>query len=1393
MVAPNLRFLANGRRPGALTRVLVAFLSAAGLMAGATMTTPVTFVFSCSGLYALSGTQGSLQISCNGGALSPYGTGALSVTSTSTYTEPGGTPTFNNIQGTFSFSPASGGTFLAKWSAASASGPDSNGGFRVSGPAPVISGTGAFQGVTGSLTVVMSGVPAYSGSAQVTITGSGQITTNTAVAGPPVPLGPGPAGNPAGANATSCGDPVTVSNGNMYRQFEDIRLAGRGFPIVVQRTYNSQAASADSPFGFGWTHNYLRYLIDRGGTAIYVGESGAAYTFSLSGGAYTSTSGLDATLAADATGYTLTARGGLITRFDASGRMTKLSDANGNAQTLQYDAQDRLQTIADALGGQVTLTYDDANHIIQVADQSGRKAAFDYDSSGNLMDSTDLAGYETIYTYNTATGLNHQMQRITFPGGGSNAFEYGSDGRLTKTTDQGGGVMRLTYASGATTITGPRGYATTYSFNAAGNVTAEVRSDGTSTSQTWSGGSRLLSRLDEANQTTQFGYDATGRLTSKTDALGNVTGFTYDSASGKTASFTDPSGGAVKNAYDPSGNLTQTVDPLRGTTAYVYNSYGQPLTVTDAAGRTTSYAYDAQGNTKTVGDAVGIRTTSRYDAIHRLVGQTGPTGVEKTFQYDAMGRVTQNTDPTLGTTALSYDGLGNVISVAGPGSASASFQYDALSNLTQVTDALGGLTKYDFQAPECNCAVGGLVSALHDARGQVTKFTYDSKGRLASATDPLGNARRYAWNSRGDMASYTDENGATTHYDYDALRRLVRERYPDGSDQKYAWDAAGRLLSASNANATVTFTYDAGGRVTGTMDSRPRYTASSGFEAVESRIAGRTNSGNRYTVSYGYDAAGKRTSMTAPGGSVTRYVYDAAGRIAKIVAPGGQTFGFNYGGDRNRSSLALPNGLTATYAYDGASRLTGMKYLNGSGTVAAQFAVTYDADGNRSMVTDSVGTNKFQYDKLGRLTDATHPSSAEEIFSYDQSGNRTGAASAAYDAANRLVSYAGVRFTYDNNGNVVSRVDSSGTTTYAYDYSNRLKHVTMPDGTPVVYLYDAFGRRIEKTVGAASTIYVYDSNRLLLEQDQSGVRPPMQYMYRPGSDEALAVAVGGNSYYYLSDSAGNVAGLADASGSMAQTYTYTAFGQAAASPEVVPNSLRFNGREFDAETGLYHMGARAYDPATGRFLQKDPLSVDALLAQLIGGTTTSAAAGRSLGTMLGNPAALHPYVYATNNPLRFADSAGLSEVDLPSPATNPDSLPQDSSSQNPSASDEAVQMSQLTAAASQIAEGNFMAAMQELITGVGGILDGAGSDAGAASGSCSAGAGTNGQEASQTQAQDVVTQADIQVLLTSGNPADVAKAQQVLDNQVQSLEMQSNISKAQSDTLMQVIRMMSGQ
>lgn len=47
----------------------------------------------------------------------------------------------------------------------------------------------------------------------------------------------------------------------------------------------------------------------------------------------------------------------------------------------------------------------------------------------------------------------------------------------------------------------------------------------------------------------------------------------------------------------------------------------------------------------------------------------------------------------------------------------------------------------------------------------------------------------------------------------------------------------------------------------------------------------------------------------------------------------------------------------------------------------------------------------------------------------------------------------------DNNGNTLTEVNSSGTTTFAWDYENRLTTVTLPgSGGSVSFKYDPFGR-----------------------------------------------------------------------------------------------------------------------------------------------------------------------------------------------------------------------------------------------------------------------------------------------------------------------------------------------
>jgi len=85
-----------------------------------------------------------------------------------------------------------------------------------------------------------------------------------------------------------------------------------------------------------------------------------------------------------------------------------------------------------------------------------------------------------------------------------------------------------------------------------------------------------------------------------------------------------------------------------------------------------------------------------------------------------------------------------------------------------------------------------------------------------------------------------------------------------------------------------------------------------------------------------------------------------------------------------------------------------------------------------------------------------------ESYSFDAVGNRLSSLnvpSYTYNSSNELTAQTGVPM-YDNSGNLISKTDSSGTTTYSWDFENR---VTLPGGSQVNFKYDPMGRRIQKS------------------------------------------------------------------------------------------------------------------------------------------------------------------------------------------------------------------------------------------------------------------------------------------------------------------------------------------
>jgi RHS repeat-associated protein len=382
----------------------------------------------------------------------------------------------------------------------------------------------------------------------------------------------------------------------------------------------------------------------------------------------------------------------------------------------------------------------------------------------------------------------------------------------------------------------------------------------------------------------------------------------------------------------------------------------------------------------------------------------------------------------------------------------------------------------------------------------------------------------------------------------------------------------------TDPTGTYQFTFDNMGRLTGT---------STQYAFLTSRA---------FTTSYGYDAASNRTSFTDPENGASSYVYDTLNRLQTLTPPAAISsgnFGFGYDALSRRTSLTRPNTVNTSYGYDNLSRLLSVTHAKG-GVMLDGATYTVDNAGNRTAKSDLYAgvTTNYGYDNIYELLSATQGGSTTESYTYDPVGNRLtalGSALWSYNTSNELNSRPGVSYAFDANSNTIVKTDSTGSTSYTWDFENRLTGVTLPgSGGSVSFKYDPFGRRIYKSSSSGTSIYVYDWDNLIEETNAVG-SSVARYALTENLDEPLAMLRGGTTNYYEQDGIGTVTSLSNTAGSLAQTYMFDSFGNQTASSGSVTNPFQYTGREFDTETNLQFSRARYYDAKAGRFLSEDPI------------------------------------------------------------------------------------------------------------------------------------------------------------------------------------------------------------
>ena len=413
-----------------------------------------------------------------------------------------------------------------------------------------------------------------------------------------------------------------------------------------------------------------------------------------------------------------------------------------------------------------------------------------------------------------------------------------------------------------------------------------------------------------------------------------------------------------------------------------------------------------------------------------------------------------------------------------------------------------------------------------------------------------------------------------------------------------------KLSQVVDANGNVsTMQYDSFGRMTSVTDALGNVTANT-LDPVGNVMTVTDPKGNQTT--YGYDFNNRLTSITYPDTSTELFSYDKAGNVIGYTNNNGQSF---------------------TYTYDAANRLV-QKMYNTDSTV-----VQYgrDAVGNLTTRIERNGdVCLYRYDGLNRLVAVERDLAGSVLGSgswlqkhhYDANSNRISWSSS--DRINNLnqiqrndittvvtsppsTNTVTWRYTWDFNGNMLTRTDGTNLTTYTWDEDNRLTQVQLPGGDTVSYTYDDMGRMITRTDSSGTTSFVWDGMDCVQETDPSS---DVTRYYIPNG-RLLSFMRGSSVYQVHADALGSVRKVTDSSGTVQATFDYDAWGNALASTsDSIPNGglqYRFVGAlgvRWDAATGLYYMRARRYDPGLGRFLSRDVIQAPNRYCYAIDSPTT---------------------------------------------------------------------------------------------------------------------------------------------------------------------------------------------
>ncbi len=812
--------------------------------------------------------------------------------------------------------------------------------------------------------------------------------------------------------------------------------------------------------------------------------------------------------------------------YDAAGRLTSITDYDGNITHVERAADGKPIAIVASGGQRTTLTLGSNGYLSAVANPAGETTGMTYKTGGLLETLTDAR--DGVYQ-----------------------FAYDPDGRLIRDEDPAGGVKTLarleTPGQTVVTLTTGLGRTTLYATGVLSNgdrLRSVTAPDGATTRLLITDGSVwILTAPDGTTQRVTYAPDPRWGMNAPLAASVMVTtpnGLHYGVTAARTATLTQPgnpfSMTGLQELVTANGKTWRHTFTANTRTVEIQTPEGRRYrSVLDAAGRLVSANRDASGALADItltydarGQLTQLTQADRtqqfgYSAANWLTIHTAPDGAEARLSRDTTGRVISATLPGGRTLNFAYDATGNLTSLTPPGNPAHSFTYNAVGLPLSFTPPVvtdGGNAQWDYDADR------NLRTFTRPDNGTIDLAYTDSGFRLDSVTLPRG-ARALTYDAAGRIQSLSDPSGITLTYNYDGpmiVRRLQSGPAAGTVEFTYNPDWLIGSIRVNGANS-VTLQYDDddllvqsgaltlsrnsyNGLVTGSQLGGVSDTWVHNAYAEAISYTATYNSAALYRAGFERDLRGRITRKIETIGGATstyEYTYNVAGRLTQVRKDGALIGNYTYDDNGNRLSA---DGVSATY--DVQDRLTQL----------GQSSYTYTAAGELASKTSGSAVTTYQYDAAGNLLAVTLPDGKQLTY--------------LVDALNRRV------------GKRVNSVVVQG------------------------FLYEGGFRPIAELDGSSAVVsrFVYGSRSNVPE-----------YMIK-----------GGQTYRIIADQLGSPRLVVNvASGQIVQRLDYDAWGAVLQDTNPGFQPFGFAGGLYDRDTGLVRFGLRDYDSVAGRWTNKDPL------------------------------------------------------------------------------------------------------------------------------------------------------------------------------------------------------------